>query len=67
MHRKFTPEYQTQLVEAWKKFIHYEDADYSFIRPEILESWERSRAAGVSPYNTETEILSSEELTIRIN
>lgn len=67
MYKKFTPEYQAQLIDAWKKFIHYEDADYSLIRPEILESWNRSRAAGVSPHNTAAKILSSDELTIRIN
>lgn len=67
MFNKFTAEYQTRLFNAWQKFIQYEEEDYSFIRPEILASWERSRKAEVLPYDAVRKILSSEELNIRIN
>lgn len=58
---------QKALHELWQRFIEGEDADYSTVRPQILESWERSRAAGVNPYEPVRRILSPEALTIRIN
>lgn len=67
MLTKFTPEYQTRLIEAWNKFINYEDYDYSFIRPEIFASWQRSRDAKASLANIGTSFLNSNELNIRIN
>ena len=48
MDSRFEPEYQARLNEVWPKFVNHENFDDSFIRPEILESWKRSRAAGVS-------------------
>lgn len=67
MNRKYDNDYQKKLRLAWEKFINYEEFDYSFIRPEILESWKRSRAAGVNPYGSSRSILSSEGLNIKIN
>lgn len=67
MLTQFTPEYQERLTDAWEKFIHYENFDESFVRPEILESWKRSRNAGVSLKNIKAHFLSSQELNIRIN
>jgi hypothetical protein len=34
-------EYNELLLEAWEKFINNEEHDYSFMRPEILESRKR--------------------------
>lgn len=67
MNRKYDNDYQKKLRLAWEKFINYEDFDYSFIRPEILDSWKRSRASGVNPYGSSRNILSTESLNIKIN
>lgn len=67
MNRKYDNDYQKKLRLAWEKFINYEDFDYSFIRPEILNSWKRSRASGVNPYGSSRNILSTESLNIKIN
>ncbi|HZK02217.1 MAG TPA: sigma-54-dependent Fis family transcriptional regulator [Anaerovoracaceae bacterium] len=58
--------YNDRLVEAWEKFIASESYDYSFIRPEILDSWKRSRSYLVDPYRSKTTILPPEELKSRI-
>ena len=67
MNRKYDNDYQKKLRIAWEKFINYEDFDYSFIRPEILDSWKRSRASGVNPYGSSRNILNTESLNIKIN
>lgn len=61
----FDETYKNQLNTAWKKYINNEDFDYSFMRPEILESWKRSRNFLVNPYRTKTTILHSEDLQQR--
>lgn len=48
----FDSTYNDRLREAWGKFINNEPYDYSFIRPEIYESWVRSRSYLVDPYNS---------------
>lgn len=63
----FNEEYQKSLQVAWDKFINNEEYDYSSMRPEVLESWRRSRDAKVSPHETLSNILTDEALNIRIN
>jgi len=58
--------YNDRLLEAWEKFINNEIFDYSFIRPEILESWIRSRSYLVDPYNSKTALLPPDDLKKRI-
>lgn len=63
----FDESYSKLLDIAWKKFISSQEYDYSSIRPEILESWKRSRAFSVDPIHSKTTILTPEELNCRIN
>ncbi|MBQ9015481.1 MAG: sigma-54-dependent Fis family transcriptional regulator [Firmicutes bacterium] len=65
--KEYTKNYQEALHDLWLHFIRGEEADYSVVRPEILDSWKRSRDAGVNPYEPMRRILSPEELNIRIN
>lgn len=60
-------DYQKNLLTAWNHFIHDRPYDYSFIRAEVFHSWERSRAAGVDPHAIVNNILSPDELNIKIN
>ncbi|MCL6449356.1 MAG: sigma-54-dependent Fis family transcriptional regulator [Armatimonadetes bacterium] len=55
------------LFEAWEKFVSTGAvSEPSCIRPEILESWKRSRTYGVDPFQkTEPIVLSREELRAR--
>ncbi len=62
----FTSGYNDLLHEAWQQFINYEPFDYSFIRPEILESWKRSRTFSVDPFHLKTTILTKQELMKQI-
>ncbi|MGI6766365.1 MAG: sigma-54-dependent Fis family transcriptional regulator [Lentihominibacter sp.] len=64
---QFTKEYQDHLKIAWEKFIQNEEYDYSFIRPEVLDSWKRSRDAGVDPRGISTPLLCEEELKKRMS
>lgn len=59
--------YQNRLQTAWEHFINNEDYDYSFIRPQVLESWKRSRAANVNPFRIVSEILSPDALNLKVN
>ncbi|MGI6257384.1 MAG: sigma-54-dependent Fis family transcriptional regulator [Anaerovoracaceae bacterium] len=63
---QFTKIYQERLKAAWEKFISGEEYDYSFMRPEVLDSWKRSREAGVDPHGFNTGLLDKEELEERI-
>ena len=62
----FDENYKNSLNAAWKKFINNEEYDYSFMRPEILESWKRSRKFLVNPYRSKTTVLNSEDLEQRM-
>lgn len=53
----FDDTYKNLLEKAWEKFIINADFDYSFMRPEILASWKRSRDYKVDPYERKTAIL----------
>ncbi|MBN7773118.1 sigma-54-dependent Fis family transcriptional regulator [Clostridium aminobutyricum] len=55
------------LRQAWEKFINNQEADDTYIRPEIYESWVRSRAFQVNPYLPKTNLLDSTELNQKIN
>ncbi len=57
-----TEEYQERLKLAWLKFVRDEPFDYSFIRPEILESWRVSRYYRVAPYDLTNERLTAAEM-----
>ncbi|MGF6376042.1 transcriptional regulator of acetoin/glycerol metabolism [Clostridiales Family XIII bacterium PM5-7] len=61
------PAYQKEVQTAWTKFIRHEDGDFSAVRPEIFESWTRSRNANVDPTKVVQVFLSHEELSIRLN
>ena len=63
----FTQGYNDLLHQAWEHFISYEPFDYSFIRPEILESWKRSRTFSVDPFHLKTTILSKQDLMKQIH
>ena len=65
-HQLNGKKYQNELVTAWNHFIHKESYDYSFIRSDVFESWERSRTANVNPYNIVSDILSPDELNVKI-
>lgn len=60
-------EYQQHLKEAWEYFIEDREYDFSFIRPEILDSWKRSRSVGVDPKKINYRNLSADELNLKIN
>jgi|CZCB01.1.fsa_nt_gi transcriptional regulator of acetoin/glycerol metabolism len=62
----FDSTYNDRLREAWGKFINNEPYDYSFIRPEIYESWVRSRSYLVDPYNSKTALLPPDDLQKRM-
>lgn len=53
--------YQDRLAVAWKKFITQSRYDYSFIRPEIFESWQMAYYYRVDPFNLEHHRLSGLE------
>lgn len=60
-------EYQTHVEEAWHHFIEEDPAyDYSYVRPEVLHSWARSRDAKVNPHNVVQEILPAPKLARKI-
>lgn len=59
--------YQKHLHTVWWHFIRGEACDCSFMPPEILHSWERSRKAGVDPLGIVNTILSSDLLNMKIN
>lgn len=59
--------YQNRLHTVWQHFIQGEACDCSFMPPEILHSWERSRKAGVNPLGIVNTILSSDRLNVKIN
>lgn len=54
---QYNDAYQHRLNSAWKSFIAFRDADYSFLRPEILTSWKRSRDFHVNPHDIKTQLL----------
>lgn len=60
-------DYQLHLKEAWEHFIENKDYDFSFMRPEILDSWKRSRNLGVDPIEISYKTLSADELNLKIN
>ncbi len=64
--QSYNPTYNDRLLEAWEKFINNQPFDHSFIRPEIYESWVRSRSYLVDPYNSKTALLSPDDLKKRI-
>lgn len=66
-HASVNDSYQQQLHAAWQQFIRGESCDCSFMPPEILASWERSRAAGVDPMGIVSQILSPDTLNLKIN
>jgi transcriptional regulator of acetoin/glycerol metabolism len=63
---QFDHEYMEKLNAAWDQFIQFKDFDYSFMRPEILESWIRSRDFKVDPYKRKTEILPADEIHAKL-
>lgn len=67
MNRTYDKDYQKNLRLAWEKFISCEAFDSSSIRPEILDSWKRSRTAEVNPHDSRQILLDSESLNIKIN
>ena len=60
MINAYGKEYDDKIEIAWEKFINDDNWDYSFIRPEIFESWKRSKKAGVDPFHPIEKILSKE-------
>jgi len=64
MQRYRDQKYQDRLFVAWKKFIAQQPYDYSFIRPEIFESWQMSRYYKVDPFHKEHHKLSEAEMKV---
>ena len=54
--------YRQELKRAWEHFIAYEDYDYSAIRPEIFDSWRRSRDHNVNPNEIKSIIYSEDHI-----
>lgn len=55
------------IRDCWEHFIRYdENADYSGIRPEVLESWKRSRECSLNPMEISHVRLSPEDMKRRI-
>lgn len=63
---QFDLQYKEKLTIAWEKFVADEAFDYSFMRPEILDSWKRSRRFAVNPFERKTEILPDREIKYRL-
>ncbi len=59
-------EMKMKIVAAWNEFLNNPDGEVHDIRPEILDSWRRSRAYGVDSYSTRKVVLSPEMLAERI-
>lgn len=56
----FNEEYEKQLLDAFQHFVRSEPYDYSFIRPEIYNSWVRSRQFNIE-YNSPVKIKKLDE------
>lgn len=56
----FNEEYEKQLLDAFQHFVRSEPYDYSFIRPEIYNSWVRSRQFNIE-YNAPVKIKKLDE------
>ena len=59
-------EYNEKLTVAWERFINNEAGDFDFIRPDIFESWKRSRSYLVDPYHPKTALLPPEDLEKKV-
>jgi transcriptional regulator of acetoin/glycerol metabolism len=55
-----------KLSAAWDCFVECKDFDYSFMRPEILESWIRSRDFNVDPHGRKTELLPGDAVRTKL-
>ena len=42
-----------RVLEQWERFHRQEPVDESAVRPLILRSWKRCRAAGVNPWSSD--------------
>jgi len=58
---------ELKLADAWHNFISNDTCDLSIIRPEIYDSWKRSKKYGVDPYTIKNKVLSKAELEKRLN
>jgi len=59
------PQEKNQMKEIWRKFIQRQEADYSILRPEIIESWTYCREC-VNPYIRKNDIFITNEEMIRL-
>ena len=60
-------DYRQELKKAWEHFISYEEYDYSSVRPEILDSWKRSRDHNVNPNEIKSIIYSEDDIERNID
>jgi len=51
LKKKITPAYLTNIRNEWRKFIEGKTVDFTFVEKDVLESWKRSKKAGVDPLN----------------
>lgn len=58
----YNKEYMDLLNTAWEKFTTFQDFDFSFMRPEIFQSWQRSRDFQVNPKEIKTDISTKEDI-----
>lgn len=58
---------ETVVSNEWNNFIKNGVCDETKIRPEILDSWKRSKNFGVDPYDMKNIVLTKLELEQKIN
>ena len=49
------------IYTEWRKFVRGMPVDTEIVRPVILDSWERCRSKGVSPYLAKVPVVLGEE------
>ena len=59
-------EVKQRIIAAWNRFLQDPDGDIPDVRSVILDSWRRSRAAGVDSFNVRKTVIASDELQRKI-
>lgn len=58
---------EKKLPKEWENFVQNNTCNENNIRPQILNSWKRSKRYGVNPYEIKDKILTITELNSKIN
>ena len=59
-------EVKKRIIAAWNRFLQDPGGDNPDVRPVILDSWRRSRAAGVDSFNVRKTVIAPDELQRKI-